>query len=86
MSKVTVKINHRALRQLQRDVVKQLETNANAELQAVVREVRHELTGQPVDVVHSELDARLRRRIPGLEPNEQLREVAQAISDGELPD
>ena len=30
MSKVTVKINHGALRQLQRDIVKRLETNASS--------------------------------------------------------
>ena len=59
---------------------------ANAVLRATLREVRDELGGQPVGVVHAELVRRLGERVgPGLTVRDaDLREDAAAISDGTL--
>lgn len=59
---------------------------ANAALRATLREVRDELGGQPVSVVHAELVRRLGERVgPGFTVRDaDLREDAAAISDGTL--
>jgi hypothetical protein len=72
---VRVQINERALAQLQQD--------ANAEVQAVIRGVNVAMGGQDVNEVKAELDRRLRAL--GVSPNPAaVLEYAQGIADGTL--
>lgn len=80
-------INQAALDDAVAESMASLQAEYTAALQDVVREVRDEMEGQPVDEVYDELVRRLEEEIPGSQPNEpNLRIVAQEISDGTLTD
>lgn len=85
MANPRIKINHAALEQIKQEAIAKLQPEYDAALRDVVRGVRDDMEGQPAEKIYAELVRRLQAEMPGMQPNEEnLRRVAQEISDGTL--
>lgn len=85
MTKNRIKIDEAALRRAIQPQLDNAQQALTQQLQATVREVNDEMSGQPSDQIYDTLVTRLRNQIPGFKVNEQeMRRVAAEIEAGTL--
>lgn len=72
----------RAMEKLLQDAAASVQTDANAKVQNIIRDVDDAFRGRPVGEVQRELERRLIAM--GARPGRDLPQYAQAISDGTL--
>ena len=85
MAQPKIKINKNVLEQIRQEAIAKFQPDYDMALQDVVRGVRDDMEGEPVEEVYAEMVRRLQKDIPGVQLQEEnLRRVAQEISDGTL--
>ena len=85
MTKNRIKIDEAALRRAIQPQLDNAQQALTQQLQATVREVNDEMSGQPSDQIYDTLVTRLRNQIPGFKVNEQeMRRVSAEIEAGTL--
>lgn len=87
MSDHEIKIDQQALLRAAQPQLDALQEDLDSRIQAAIRGVRDEMSGQPADVVFAKLTERLNEQVSGLQLNDDsLREVAAEIEAGTLED